>query len=136
MKISTDSWHYKLVDFIFKESWPSESLCIYFWQVVWSCIVTFLTSCMGTVILACIIYVFLYEPIVKTVEGSLGVYSYWLVWVFFCQKALKHLPEDNVVGEIFRYTPWTNKNVDKEPNIVLEYIRAKKQKFCPKIDFV
>lgn len=135
MKISKDSWHYEMVSFYLKESSPSDSLCIYFWQVVGLSIFTLVTFCVIAAVLFISIKVLVFIPVELTINGYLIIYAYWLSGFYLLQKILQELPEESTVGKTFRYTPWKN-SVDKEPNIVLEYVRAKKQKICPKIDFV
>lgn len=122
MNISVNSWHYKLIDF-FGMTHP-KSLCPYFWTVVWS------------VLLAAALLFALTYPIHQFFWGSdvlLSILSSvtwvlagaWLRWVLY---------ELDKLGEpIFKFE--RKPRPHKEPGVLLSYLKAKKEKMCPRINF-
>lgn len=142
MKISKDSWHYKaltqkllLIDGKSKYQ-VSKSLCGYFWQMVWR-----IASVFG-------IYAFALSPLVFWAtllleipdQGFLhvaltffGVFAscfyafFGIAWV--CVVLL-----ENVINPLVDKLS-LRRHGDKQPNIFTEYVKAKKDKVCPVLEF-
>ena len=140
MNISKTSWHYKVVANTFCSMdrwWPSQSLCIYFWQVILrlvlglalglilvSPLVTIITYVTGTIESSHVL-VQLYAS-VGFVIGTLYLLGL-LVFIFVL------LYEG--VGWVSRKFPKKHKE-PKEPSLLLAYIKAKKDRVCPMITFL
>lgn len=140
MKIKQSSWHFGLVSSFFTsiEYEHNVSLCKYFWMLVFSILVSAVLGVFLCFILTAFI-TFLTYPIWQFVLGSNIVvgFSSLLVWIVF-GKALQEEFGDstanwniNVLPHV--YTGRTNKKV-KEPNVLIEYLKAKKNKVCPLLE--
>lgn len=120
MKISTDSWHYKLIDTI-SVNFPSENLCNYFWQLIFALIVS---TILITVI--CFVTLLMLSPVLQ----------------FFIELNPVYIIIGGVVditllsGTLIESIRERRKYSNKKPSICIEYIKAKKHKYCPKIEFV
>lgn len=138
MKVSTNSWLYRQAD---RFNWQvSNSLCLYFWQVVWA-----------------VIFFWIILPILGTgaaafIFGVLPVaFGSGLQFLFQLelgnteiQKYLWNLGMGYVaIIIIFSFTSayWYWKECirkekpKKEDNLVVAYLKAKKRKVCPLIEF-
>jgi hypothetical protein len=145
MNISKNTWHFGVVadDFFFMEGWyPSRSLCLYFWQVVMrlffgmglgllaaSPLATAIVSLTGTFDTA--------SPLVK-LYASFGV----IVSIFYGLILVCSISYLSVQGVKWVYNKLPRKYKEpkehsnpKEPSIIIEYIKAKKAKVCPMLNF-
>ena len=142
MKISTKSWHYKLRDMYNTE--PQRGLCKYFWQTV--------------LLVLGLPFFGMYKLFIKLPVyvkfALLFIYSFSSV-VFFWY-SLVYQEEPNIyflfllpfvmLGVLFAFVLITWLIVELEQKIkskdnnkislVKEYIKAKKQKICPILEFV
>lgn len=154
MKISKNSWHYKMLNQgafgLFEKRYPSQSLCLYFWQVVYQIGALFLwlpfmgflfvsVFAVGPLLLVATWFLagelltshqavmqILPEMLAPMVAaGMLGLVLYVFVIVAFFCAGLSVLPKK------IR----TNQAVDSKPSLVIEYVKAKKQKICPILEF-
>lgn len=169
MKISTDSWHYKMICTMWEfDRWnpPPKSLCPYFWTVVGS---TLVFPLWRLVMAAKDIHFDMPKPswslpsmshsrrvtIARTAGVVLcvgfGIYdiyigSYILAGVMFGFAVYNALPS-GFLGELIKshrkekaFKPRKYKEPKikkpKEPNLFWEYIKARKQKVCPLIEYV
>lgn len=144
MKINTNSWHYKIAEDFGTNSWksPSENFCAYFWQVVLGTIAVILI-CAGGLVLFCAscytVFCTLLIPIYHVFTNFNLIDSlYLLCWALALEIIIrKNIPITWKLHDILYYAPWHNlKAKDMEPNILVEYLKAKKQKICPIIEFV
>lgn len=147
MNISRNSWHYRLADFtmdFFSRS-PSNSLCIYFWQVVLSPFIL--------VAGAAIILITLLALAVFVLYGLGCITNDLLVWVHVLPQTFKQLPgifnyraiitsviiDVSVIGFLiykeYKSQCKTDEDDEKEPNFVVAFVKAKKEKICPFITF-
>jgi hypothetical protein len=142
MNISKNTWHFGVVadDFFFMEGWyPSRSLCLYFWQVVMrlffgmglgllaaSPLATAIVSLTGTFDTA--------SPLVK-LYASFGV----IVSIFYGLILAGFIIYFGVQGIKWVKSKIPRKHKEpqepKEPSIIIEYIKAKKDKVCPILNF-
>ena len=143
MKISTDSWHYKMLteEFMFmsgKSSYSvSNSLCIYFWQVV----MRFLYG-VGAGFVYASPFVFptlLFTGIPFERESLLYFITGLWVGLGFLISALVAMA---LVVMVLKYL-WgklrssvSGVKAPKQVNIATAYIKAKKDKVCPMLEFV
>jgi len=143
MKISTKSWHYRWLSKL--KIVQSRSLCVYLWQVVFSTtifpgIALLILSAIVILALACLVGIFtvpltLFGVVTLSPDGILaatlifGTGSYaLLVWnsgsyalkIYSRYKNRRYLSRDFV---------------PVEDGLVVSYIKAKKAKICPFIDF-
>lgn len=142
MKVSTQSWHYRLADSISDNLTPSKSLCVYFWQVVWGFIFRFILfpgfiAVVGAVGICGIpaaigkLTMDLFEFIPK---GSNWIVFFWTLGAGYVILLVIFL----LMG-VFVYwkeivQPRRSKVV-KEDNLFVAYVKAKKRKICPIIEF-
>jgi len=140
MKISKDSWHYRVCNSF---SWmPSTSLCLYFWQVVWASFLNFILIPVAVLLL---VSLFLFG--VPLILGSVLVRGFQeiafenLHTMFYCW-GLGFLTMLGMIGCFVMKMLYDEgmlwqreETVEKEPSIVVEWIKAKKRKVCPVITF-
>lgn len=133
MKINENSWHFRLVRFnsYYKARDLREyggSFCSYFWSVVWAFL-----ACTARFVLCLLIgWLFIYQPVSYLWAPTDEKLVMIILWVAAITIA-------NLVGLMIfikNKIPKKKKIENKEPNILVEYIRAKKQKFCPIIEIV
>jgi hypothetical protein len=134
MKISMKSWHYRLIRFV---GWnPPRSLCGYFWAVVFAPLKAVVYAS-GFLLVA----LFALGPIAQFfVDGSHA-------WAFFggaldiglLTALLIHLVTERRYQErharIMRGDLSDLERKPREPSLLLEWLRAKHQKFCPMLEF-
>lgn len=144
MEISISSWHYRVVKSVYDSA--HNSLCVYFWQVVSALIVR--AFHIGFLLfMACFVFGFFAVPITwglgelgwieHVVPGEVAAVPIAIMsialaaaLVIFLMSVIKYLFEE------YQYKRNRKKKlVAKEPNLVVEYIRAKKQKVCPTLKF-
>jgi hypothetical protein len=147
MKISRSSWHYRITDKVF--DWPATNLCLYFWQVVWSLVAlpAFGIMVCGVCLLALTVLLFPFYAWATPLGFvdymllsflSLGLNGAILIsfWISY--------RNDFRWGDLDTTSVW-NKNLlsesapkprkVKEPNIALEFLKAKHRQVCPHLDF-
>lgn len=119
MKISTKSWHYKLTRHF---NFDADSLCLYFWQVVASIILSIFIA----VIISFFIFI-MFQPILFLFALHDSVFMlvslcFWLaiIWAIY--------------DEWRKNRPNFRKNA--KPNIAVEYIKAAHSKVCPMLEFI
>ncbi len=116
MKIKRNSWHYKISNW---GSWGgrNDNLCLYFWRLVLKVLFVVVCICAisGFIYLLCIDFYFRFAwVVVLYFLFSVGV-SVLAVW--FTRTQLGKSPE--IPGS----------------NILIEYLKAKKAKICPLIEY-
>jgi len=138
MIISRDSRHYKLVDAFLDR--PSKSLCVYFWQVIFfSLLVLVLAIFACTVVwmvVVCPLFALLWALPIHGFEYAISdSYAHQGVFMTGLSIAIIEL----AVGGIF-FVIWFVKKMSGTsqrimPEFASEYVRAKKEKVCPRITF-
>ncbi len=146
MKVNKNSWHYRLLTGeIFGiqgvNYWNvSSSLCLYFWQVVF---VLLLKGVALFFLIPFVINALLIMPLVSTLgvittgvmlqrDTGLTILVIELIVIICCvitwagSSLYTSLKDKTDLAE----------GVEKEPNLFVEYIKAKKNKLCPIIEFV
>ena len=115
MKISTDSWHYRLIDFL---NWDhADNLCLYFWESVFAIFVA--TVALPLLAIASLFIVTL--PLLHMFYSG-----YWLPGVIIVGML-------EVIGLfMFLYVVVKDK---PEPSLAWLWIKAKHDKVCPLLDF-
>lgn len=128
MKVSESSWHYKLVDYF---NWEhSESLCFYFWQVVAGCLCTigiFVVFLMLMFILISFPGVIVASKLFNSTEVL-----YYITWVGL---SVLFWTSFVLIGVGFGKFIEYKRNKKPSTNILFQYIKAKKSKICPVIEF-
>lgn len=154
MKVNKNSWHYKLMDY-----WDYKiidqllygnnvTLCKYFWNTIGAILqsvgfvlmictaIALLSLCFFGIIVAPINYLLTaYFGVPELCEG-LGVVTIFLFWVILPIIAgFEEYMRGNIKGipDWMRSTPKEEVVVTKSPNLVWEYLKAKKAKVCPLI---
>lgn len=141
MKVNKNSWHYKLLteNFCFISGWEewhiSNSLCLYFWQVMFR-----LVSGLGLGLIATSPLVFWGTLLLGLHPSDLVFFGRLLVglgiFVTFALTAVGALASIVYAGEFIRDKLPRKEYKEKESNLFVEYIKAKKNKLCPIIEFV
>lgn len=146
MKVNKNSWHYKLLTGdIFGiqgvNSWNvSSSLCLYFWQVVfmllWKGVALFFLTpfVINSLLILPLASIFGLITTGVIVQGDTGltvlvmelivIIVFVIVWAGL--SLYTFLKDKTDLAEV----------VEKEPNLFVEYLKAKKNKLCPIIEFV
>lgn len=118
MEISEDSWHYKVYEFGFAgHGWPPRrtNLCSYFWRVVWGFTLGTLMAIAAALVL-----------------GLVGAALY--KFTFITLTTLGVIAVLIGIGVAYDRRPYKEK-VKVEPGLLRLYLRAKKEKVCPLIEF-
>lgn len=131
MIIKKTSWHYKLIKWCGHT--PSDSLCPYVRQIL----MALALSLFLIVIASCVFVVFVWNPL-HVLAALMGIVSITpnalmvglIAWAVYAVAGI-------VFGGKYLRKKYRERNpvVEKEPNIVMAYLKAKKDKFCPSIDF-
>lgn len=140
MNISKNSWHYRTIRNMNRT--PSKSLCVYFWQVV-----------------MCTFFLYIFTPIIFLVMGiAVAGAIPMLIGAIMTSTADAELHNWIVVVKCwsiglgfivalaavvwFIVSIWSyvgsklsNFSVDSEKGLLVSYVKAKKQKVCPIIEF-
>lgn len=141
MNISKNSWHYRTIRNMNRI--PSRSLCLYFWQVV-----------------LCSLFLYLIGPAILVLGGACiagglplaigGLLTHTadsdLLWNWIVMVKCWSVGVGALVGFFavvwFIVSLWgyiksklSNVSIDKEPSVLVSYVKAKKQKVCPIIEF-
>lgn len=156
IEFSRDSWHYRLVNRTLTTQYPSRSLCIYFWQIVWSLTVKgfHILKWPVPIMMVGVGAIFIFWP--ELLPGFIGydednkmIFEYlsWFytmggicfimagmavvaITVFFTLLGIGMFIR-TVINAIKDSRPET-----EEPNVMVEYLKAKKERICPMIKFV
>lgn len=131
MIIKKTSWHYKLLTWL--DFTPNRSLCPYVRQILAAlAIVVFLA--VGAVAM---FWVFVWSPL-HVLAALAGVVSITpnqlavglIAWAIYTLAGV-------IIGGKYMRVKYRERNpvVEKEPNIVVAYIKAKKDKICPTLNF-
>lgn len=140
-KINRNSWHYNL-QYKFFNSGPGETLCSYFWKTI------FATISIGFLF-------FTLTPLILLI-ASIAVFT--IAIPFFVQEFDSNIISIMVIGtfiwiititetfkELNRKYKWTSnlfnkqktkKKKHQQSSMIVEYLKAKKDKVCPLIEFV
>lgn len=152
MKVNKNSWHYKLMDWwdygvtVELHCGFNVTLCKYFWNVVGAILQSVGFAIMIVVAIALFAFVFAaiviapinylltaYFGVPELMEG-VGVVTIFIFWVLLPLIAgFEECMRGNIKGipDWMRSTPKEEVVVEKKPNLVWEYIKAKKAKVCP-----
>lgn len=152
MKVNKNSWHYKAVtgDTLGVSGisyWKvSRSLCMYFWQVLGMLIYKAGILLIGLPIILSIFVVIPLTSLVgwvvtgNVVRGDTGLI---ILFAEVCAILIFLIVFGGSVAynkyEDFQYKKMLKEDdnpVEKEPNLVVEFIKAKKEKLCPMLEFV
>lgn len=156
MKINRDSWHFKLIQEYDRDlAWELKngyriSFCKYFWCVMWCFPKMFAVFLMLVTLAAfaftgfCLLIVYplnflligLFDIVLLEDPKGIGIFGMLLslsltVVISF---TLAFQGDLKVVPKYLKFPekqPKPKANIEKRPNIFLEYIKAKKAKMCP-----
>ncbi len=138
MIIKTNSWHYKVLDAI--DISPSKNLCIYFWQVIISIMLLIAVSLILSCIAAMIIYTILIYPIVgwwyPNIPLAFLSAILWMLIGFGLLKLKRNLIQFNRPDWDVCIIPEGTLSETPFSRVICAWIKAKKEKVCPKITFV
>lgn len=146
MKVNKNSWHYRLLTGeIFGiegiNSWNvSSSLCLYFWQVVfallWKGVALFflIPFVINALLIMPMTFILGWITTGVMLQGDTGLTKLVIELIVIIGCVITW-------AGLSLYTFLKDKTdlagvVEKEPNLFVEYIKAKKNKLCPIIEFV
>lgn len=157
MKLKTNSWHAKLHNFVYTNDLP-QNLCPYFWKVLLA--IALFIPCVIIQLPGLIIGLFSKEKLDSGDRYAYGGVTWFLILVLILfSSATFNLVKmligaysykwDVAVAGIFiwgliilissilgiRYLLNKRSEKEKEPSIIIEFFKAKKNKYCPKIDW-
>lgn len=125
MKISVESWHYRLL----KSDWLGHvvpnNLCLYFWAVIYKLVGSVVLGCLGF-LFAAGLYLTLFSLFSFIIWPIIFSYSTWVLLgsvaviglvVWKANNMIKNAPEGSAVS------------------VTTEYVKAKKSKICPNLEF-
>ena len=142
MNLSKNTWHFKVVEdeFCFMEGWDaSRSLCLYFWQVVMR---LFFGIGLGLLAVSPLVTIITYvtdtthsAPFLIHFYSFIGFivsfFYFFVLGITICCCTIEG------VKWVARKFPrkYKEPKEPKEPSIIIEYIKAKKAKVCPMLNF-
>lgn len=140
MKISKDSWHYKFLtkDFWFVDgAWDvSNSLCGYFWQVIFKGVEHIIKN---FILPAVVVGVTAIAPLFQLVMWA--VTGYWNPDTFgafmVVVEVFLALILSTIFGGFWLYEKikYSEVEMPEKVNIFTEYVKAKHEKVCPVLEF-
>ena len=129
IKKKKKSWHYKLVKWWGMKH--SQSLCVYFWQVVASLTVVPLLV-LSVILLGVVLFITVITGIIVFPSVLLGVLSTETEELLFF--TFVGGLSWTVIFSVL-YVLYSNRVKHKQPSLIFSYIKAKKDKVCPIIEF-
>lgn len=149
-----DTWHYKLaywwnIGSIRKEKFAEEiGLCPYFWMVIQAILVTIFYPIM-LVFIGCLFTFAMYEcfimPFSNQLAGAptlaycaikfIGV-MFWLCLFAGIRVGTREFKDEYKICAFLQTAIWKTPEKtkkEKSPNLFWEYLKARKNKFCPKL---
>lgn len=143
MNVSTDSWHYKIAynkHVRTSKSIPA-NLCNYFWFVAVYVIFKILVPISVSILYIIGLYIMsnydfnelsVLSQSVYVISVSINALIAFMIFMVIVITVVNCI----IKGIEYTFNKITNKTKRcKEPNLVVEYIRAKKQRVCPMIKF-
>lgn len=137
INIQRDALLNREIRFLFPITQESENLCIYFWQTVWAFV-----ACVSVGLLA--LGAILTLPILFLLEIFFGIDANIVLdssrfLTLFCFLGIM-MWGASLISLIMFATTKALKAMSptksySSPNIFIEYVKAKKDKFCPRINF-
>ncbi|ATN93066.1 hypothetical protein CPT_Melville_092 [Salmonella phage Melville] len=149
MIINTSSWHCRIYDFFFSSFTRPNSLCVYFWKIVFSLIMS--ASVIFSILFACSLIgvdlaIYLLSSIgisnsvgsviLGTIIGIIVISTIFGVLVginLLCYKVQSKIYATRLKNRIKKIEAGEK---TESKSIVIQYIKARKEKICPLIDFV
>lgn len=126
MKINRKSWHYRLQ----RRMWNTipNNLCSYFWKLIWSLIVTSTALTVMAVFILGIVYPLVSYWFSNEYWKSLSIAT-WMITLTIA----------TIVGSDELKLYYRDKRANepvKEPSVFVSFVKAKKAKICPLIEFI
>lgn len=132
MNLNTKSWHFRYLSFTARarareiEYRGNVSLCSYFWTIVFSMVVDTAALCF-IAFMAIAVFMFMFvEPVLAIINGVLTEQALvgLVIWA-----ALASLISWVLLSKFIQSR--SEKAVARKPNILVEYVKARKAKVCP-----
>ena len=133
MNISKRSWHYRYMDWLGFDVRGTHSLCIYFWKLVFALTVPPIFMGIATLVALPLHYMGLIDLklLPQLISGALivcGVAGWVAVTLFLAWYLSEYAHKRSIARRNSTTAP-------QQPNVFIAYIKAKKQKVCPIIDY-
>ena len=130
MDFNKSSWHYRLVS---AYSMPSSNLCNYFWQIILYLIISiifisFLIFLIVSLICAILFVINIFLIDINWIDNKFSessLYLWFIISLFFFIEVFFML-----------FNKIKSNKSEKKKNILVELISAKKNKYCPKINWI
>lgn len=155
MKLSTKSWHAMLYNWVYRDNLPN-NLCPYFWKIIIGLILVIPFTILALPILIySLIDKYVDDDMNLFMQGIAGFFIYLVLGICFIilspflNMIGMNLPQQLISGGWFligfigscgiialiKKSREKSKSKEKSPNIFKEFIKAKYNKYCPKIDW-
>ncbi|QQG32184.1 hypothetical protein CkP1_0107 [Citrobacter phage CkP1] len=149
MNINENAWHVKVYDFFYSRFDRPKSLCPYFWKTFGAVLFS-----VAIIVWFAFMFTFLgYTLIIDSGISTFGIFTYpisfligatiiaVIMGVGFGAVYLFFKLKDKIKDALYKRR-WNKINakcspdyVEPEPNLLVEFIKAKKEKICPTIKF-
>lgn len=129
MKIKTNAWHARFIRATWCEMFDADmprSLCSYFWILVFSTVFSVLLSALALAL----------SPILGPVLGAVWLYGRWEEWKK--EQQAREYEAAKREGRLDEYNAkyfGKKEKKRKKPGLLRSFIKAKKQKVCPLIQY-
>lgn len=131
IKISTDSWHYKLAN-TFSGHRPPENLCGYFWKVIFSIFMSIFILFLALIFTMVVLSVFLRFWFSSFGEvAPLGGFVSIVILSIILAELVKARHEKERIDAIISGIKPKKSFI----GVCFSWVKAKKDKYCPSIDF-
>lgn len=138
IKINKNSWHYKVVNFgCTSNNDISNNLCTYFWQFVRGCGIgcALLLGVILFIVFASFVIGSLFVPL-DVSEAVVAMIIWIVIALSFKDVIIHHFGSDHwLKRDVFKNLKSKDGQTNRKPSIIKEYLKAKKQKICPIIEF-
>ena len=135
MNIKTSSWHYRFVNYMFTN--VPHSLCPYFWKVVWGLMIVtgisllFLAASFSTGMIILEFFAVNIGLVATIAAPFVGIFAIVITIVVMVFIAISW----ESMKTKLRNKKWS-KSHENKPSLVGSYIKARKEKICPTLNFV
>ena len=141
--ISRSSWHYRMTDWVWGifDKDPGQSLCVYFWQALLAPVIFLGLAVLCIMAVVCMsLWIFYFSGaalcdflvLIHVLPKSFDMVPNTFNWLHVLVSVLIH---GSIFGHIFYKHTRPEKDKPKEDNFVVAFVKAKKRKICPIIEY-
>lgn len=145
LEFNRNAWYYKLVYNNIKAT-PSDSLCVFFWQLVWCLLKAGVIWTFFGICVVGLLFSWYYIPVMNDwqIEPQAAIHPIMLIPLvlgYFCNAFIMMFLLAGAFRVMVEGIAWVIRKLTgaipkpKARGPLVEYIMAKKQRVCPKIDW-